>query len=99
MGLPLREAFHRGTAALGVQSVVFLAVVRDEGVSLEHDAAGGSSAASGGAEEKVEADQYIAEEEKQDIAAPSTSPVVMVQAHTRCERMTSPASTGSSGPH
>jgi hypothetical protein len=23
----------------------------------------------------------------------------MVQAHTRCERMTSPASTGSSGPH
>lgn len=56
--------------------MVFLAVVRDEAVSLEHDAAGGSSAASGVAEEKVEAAQYIAEEEKQDIAAPSISPVV-----------------------
>jgi hypothetical protein len=75
-GIAPAGAFHRGTAALVVQSVVFLAVVRDEAVSLEHDAAGGSSAASGVAEEKVEAAQYIAEEEKQDIAAPSISLVV-----------------------
>lgn len=75
-GIAPAGAFHRGTAALVVQSVVFLAVVRDEAVSLEREAAGGSSAASGVAEEKVEAAQDMPKEERRDIAAPSISPVV-----------------------
>jgi lysyl-tRNA synthetase class 1 len=69
-------AFHRGTAALVVQSVVFLAVVRDEAVSLEREAAGVFPAASGVTEEKVEAAQDMPEGEKRDIEAPSISSVV-----------------------
>jgi hypothetical protein len=75
-GIAPAGAFHRGTAALVVQSVVFLAVVRDEAVSLEREAAGGSSAASAVAEEKVEAAQDMLKEERRDIAAPSISSVV-----------------------
>lgn len=53
-GIAPAGAFHRGTAALVVQSVVFLVLVRDESVFFERDQGKDSSTASGPPDGTVE---------------------------------------------
>jgi hypothetical protein len=75
-GVAPGAAFNRVNASLVVQSVVFLALIRDEAMYVVGGQAEDTSAVPGPAEEKTEADRDISEGDGREITAASVSPVV-----------------------
>jgi lysyl-tRNA synthetase class 1 len=75
-GVAPAGAFNRVNAALVVQSVVFLALIRDEAMYVEREQAEGFPAVPKPAEENVEAAGDVPEKDERDILAVSVSPVV-----------------------
>lgn len=75
-GVAPAGAFNQVNAALVVQSVVFLALIRDEAMSVEREQAESSPADPKPVEENVEAAGDASEKDEQDILATSVSPVV-----------------------
>jgi len=75
-GVAPAGAFNRVNAALVVQSVVFLALIRDEAMYVEREQAEGFPAVPKPAEENVEAAGDVPEKDERDILVVSVSPVV-----------------------
>jgi lysyl-tRNA synthetase class 1 len=75
-GVAPAAAFNRVNASLVVQSVVFLALIRDKAMYVVGDQAEDPSTALVPTEEKAEADRDIPEGDGREIAVASVSPVV-----------------------
>ena len=75
-GVAPAAAFNRVNASLVVQSVVFLALIRDKATYVVGDQAEDPSTALVPTEEKAEADRDIPEGDGREIAVASVSPVV-----------------------
>jgi len=75
-GVAPAGAFNRVNAALVVQSVVFLALIRDEAMYVAREQAEGFPAVPKPAEENVEAAGDVPEKDERDILVVSVSPVV-----------------------
>ena len=75
-GVAPAAAFNRVNASLVVQSVVFLALIRDKAMYVVGDQAEDPSAALVPTEEKAEADRDIPEGDGRKITVASVSPVV-----------------------
>jgi hypothetical protein len=75
-GVAPAAAFNRVNASLVVQSVVFLALIRDKATYVVGDQAEYPSTALVPTEEKAEADRDIPEGDGREIAVASVSPVV-----------------------